>query len=192
MERLTERQKEILGFIEKYSKEYGVAPSIRDIASKFSIQVRAVADHLKALERKGYIERLPGRSRGIIIKKSLNAVPVLGFIPAGKLTFTDEVFDEYLSIDPALFGTGEIFALRVRGDSMIGDHIVDGDIVFIRRQDTVKNGEIAAVLVDGEVTLKRVYFKGNKIILKPSNPSMSPIEVKDARILGVFVGLLRR
>ena len=192
MVRLTERQKEILGFIEEYVREYGVAPSIRDIAARFGIQVRAVADHLKALERKGYIERLPGRSRGIILKKSPNSIPLLGFIPAGKLTLTDEVFDEYLSIDPSLFGTGEIFALRVRGDSMIGDHIVDGDIVFIRRQDSVKNGEIAAVLVDGEVTLKRVYFKKGKIILQPSNPEMEPIEVDDAKILGVFVGLLRR
>ncbi len=191
---LTERQKEILEFIEDYIRIHGVAPSIRDIATKFSIQLRAVSDHLKALERKGYIRKIPRKGRGISLVRSSKSVPVLGYIPAGELTLTEAFFDDYLPLDPSVFGNGEIFALRVKGDSMIGDHIVDGDIVFIKKQEDVENGEIAAVLVDGEVTLKRVYLKGEKVILRPSNPEMDPIEV-DAnvvKILGVYTGLLRR
>ncbi len=194
MERLTKRQKEILEFIEDYLEKNGVAPALREIAGRFGIHIRAVQDHLKALERKGYIKKLPGKGRGIVVLKSLNSVPLLGFIPAGDLTFSDEIVDEYLSIDPSLFGLGEIFALRVRGNSMIGDHILDGDIVFIKRQDTVENGTIAAVLVNGEVTLKRVFIEKDRVILKPSNPEMDPIiaDPGDVRILGVYVGLLRR
>lgn len=191
---MTERQKEILSFIEDYIRENGIAPSIREIARRFGIQIKAVQDHIKALERKGVIKKLPGKGRGIIVSRSSGVIPLLGFIPAGDLTFTDEVTDEYLSIDPSLFGMGEIFALRVRGDSMIGDHILDGDIVFIKRQDVVKNGDIAAVLVNGEVTLKRIFVKGDRIILKPSNPEMEPIVVnaEDVKIIGIYVGLLRR
>ncbi len=191
---LTERQKEVLEFIEDYMRKNGVAPAIREIAERFGIHIRAVQDHIKALERKGYIKKLPGKGRGIVLLKPRNSVPLLGFIPAGELTYTDEFVDEYLSIDSTLFGTGEVFALRVRGDSMIGDHILDGDIVFIKRQETVKNGDIAAVLVNGEVTLKRVFVKEDKVILKPSNPDMDPIVVdaRDVRIIGVYAGLLRR
>ncbi len=194
MEMLTKRQREILKFIEDYIRIHGVAPSIRDIATKFGIQVRAVSDHLKALERKGYIRKIPRKGRGISLVKSIRSVPLLGFIPAGELTFTEAFFGDYIPVDPSVFGTGEIFALKVKGDSMIGDHIVDGDIVFIKRQDTVENGEIAAVLVDGEVTLKRVYLRGEKVILEPSNSEMSPIVVNasEVKILGVYAGLLRR
>ena len=191
---LTDRQRQVLKFIVKYYREYGVPPSLREISSHMSINIRAVQDHIRALEKKGYIERRPGIRRNLMLRFNPMGIPILGEIPAGPTVTVFENQEETLPIDPNWFGRGEYFALRVHGDSMIGDHILDGDIAIIRYQSEAKSGDIVAVRIADEVTLKRIKFTSEYVELIPSNPEMKPLKVhrKEVEIIGIFVGILRR
>jgi repressor LexA len=201
--RLTERQQEVLGFIQEFSETHGVPPTVREIGGRFHVTPRAAFDHLRALERKGYLRRrsTEGRSsRALTLavpRSTAREVPILGRIAAGAPLLAEENREGALPLDPAWIGGrgDDVFGLRVRGESMINAHIVEGDLVLVRRQDHAQSGDIVVALVDGEATVKRFGRDGRAVLLRPEHPTMAPIVIregeKDVRILGKVVGLVR-
>jgi repressor LexA len=208
---LTKRQAEIYDFIRSYTEREGYPPSIRDIGRNFGIRsTNGVSDHLKALERKGKISRREFKSRALAVnpREGLEAIedlsgrvveiPVLGMVPAGTPMLAEENIEDRVYLDSFFVAPGqEVFALRVKGESMIGDGIHDGDYIFVRKQLEAPRGAIVVVMVDGEATVKRFYKEVDHIRLQPSNPVMDPILVPeelfvDTMILGAVVGVYRR
>jgi repressor LexA len=211
MRELTGRQREVLAFIRLFSARHGVPPTVREIGDKFRVTPRAAFDHLRALERKGMLQRRhsAGRtSRALTLTESgtaagFRSVPVLGRVAAGTPLLAAENREGELPVAPASLPNGgeDVFAHRVRGDSMIDAHICDGDLVLVRRQDTAHANDIVVAMVaseatgEGEATVKRYLRDGPRIVLKPENPTMTPLVVdprqRDVRILGKVIGLLR-
>jgi repressor LexA len=197
---LTPRQKEIYDFLLKTIREKGYAPSIPEIGSRFKIaSTNGVSDHLKALERKGYIRRIGKRAIEVLsalgapVLSAVRDIPVLGRVPAGKPFLSEENTEGFLTITNDM-GSGKLFALQVKGDSMIDAGILDGDRVIVKQQGTAENGEIVCAMIDGEATLKRFYKKGNVITLKAENEDYAPITLSagEFRIVGRVVGLMRK
>jgi repressor LexA len=197
---LTARQKAIYDFLLKTIREKGFAPSIPEIGKQFKIaSTNGVSDHLKALEKKGYIRRVGKRAIEIVnalgktVLTATREVPILGKVPAGKPFLSEENIEGFLSI-PEDMGGGKRFALQVKGDSMIGAGILDGDKVIVKQQGTAENGEIVCAIINGEATLKRFFKKEGVITLKAENEKYAPIIVSDGefRIAGRVVGLLRK
>src|SRR5574341_1377031 len=195
---LTDRQKAIYDFLLKTIRERGFAPSIPEIGRQFKIaSTNGVSDHLKALEKKGYIRRVGKRAIEVVnalgkaVLTATREVPVLGRVPAGKPFLSEENTEGLLSI-PNDMGSGKLFALQVKGDSMIGAGIMDGDRVIVRQQGTAENGEIVCALIDGEATLKRFFKKDGVITLKAENEKYAPITVSQGefRIAVKVVGWL--
>jgi repressor LexA len=205
---LTARQREVLEFIRLFGERHGVPPTVREIGEKFEFTPRAAFDHLRALERKGMLERrVTGKraSRTLVLptqKGSRRAespgIPVIGRIAAGAPITAVENHEDVIPLRADWLGTGgqEVFALRVRGDSMIDAHIVDGDLVLVRKQETAGIGDIVAAMLDGEATVKRFGREGSAIVLRPEHPTMRPIVVEpgrgDFRVLGKVVGVVRQ
>jgi len=194
---LTERQREIYEFIKDKIETRGYGPTVRDIGDAFQIQSpNGVMCHLNALVKKGLIMRDPRRARAIQLvdhKPPTSSLPLLGMVAAGNPTAAIPQ-DERLEFNE-LFGGPNHFALRVRGQSMIEDHIDEGDYVVIRKQETANNGERVVAMIDNEVTLKRFYRDKQSIRLEPANGQMQPIMVdpsSDTQILGVLIGVLRK
>jgi len=197
---LTARQKAIYDFLVKTIREKGFAPSIIEIGKQFKIaSTNGVSDHLKALEKKGYIRRVGKRAIEVVnalgkaVLTATREVPVLGKVPAGKPFHSEENIEGLLSV-PDDMGSGKLFALQVKGDSMIGAGILDGDRVIIKQQGTAENGEIVCALINGEATLKRFFKKNGVVTLKAENEKYAPIIVSEGefRIAGRIVGLLRK
>jgi len=197
---LTARQKAIYDFLVKSIREKGFAPSIVEIGKQFKIaSTNGVSDHLKALERKGYIRRVGKRAIEVVnalgkaVLTATREVPVLGKVPAGKPFHSEENIEGLLSV-PDDMGSGKLFALQVKGDSMIGAGILDGDRVIVKQQGTAENGEIVCALINGEATLKRFFNKNGVVTLKAENEKYTPITVSEGefRIAGRVVGLLRK
>ena len=202
--RLTDRQREVLDFIQTFTEEHGVPPTVREIGARFHVTPRAAFDHLRALERKGFLRRRASEGRtsraltlAVPPPKTTREIPILGRIAAGAPLLAEENRDGALPLDPTwLGGRGDdVFSLRVRGESMINAHIVEGDLVLVRRQDHAQPGDIVVALVDGEATVKRFARDAHAVFLRPEHPTMAPIVVregeKDLRILGKVVGLVR-
>lgn len=194
---LTERQREIYEFIREKIEGRGFGPTVREIGEAFDIKSpNGVMCHLKALEKKGLIKRTGFRARAIQLanhRPPFAGLPLLGLVAAGSPTQA-LAQEERLELRD-LFGDPEHFALRVRGQSMIDNHIEDGDYVIIRRQETAENGARVVAMVHDEVTLKRFYKDKNQIRLEPANGTMKPIVLdrnQDVRILGVLVGVMRK
>ena len=197
---LTSRQKAIYDYLLKSIREKGYAPSIPEIGAKFNIaSTNGVSDHLKALEKKGYIRRAGKRAIEVLSslgKPALTAVrdiPIVGHVAAGKPFLSEENVEGLLSI-PDDMASGKLFALQVKGDSMIDAGILEGDRVIVKQQGTAENGEIVCALIEGEATLKRFYKKDGVITLKAENEKYEPITVSqgDFRIVGRVVGLMRK
>ena len=198
---VTERQQEILDFIVSETRTRGFPPTLREIGSQFGIRsTKGVNDHLEALERKGKIKRQKDLSRAIevidipVSREDSELVPVLGRIAAGAPLLATENVEASLVLDRSLTHGARNFLLRVQGDSMIQAHICDGDLVLVRPQDTADDGEIMAVLVDDEATVKRFYHDGDAVRLVPENDAMDPIIVPadmPVRILGRVVAVVR-
>ena len=201
---LTNRQKLIYDFLVRTIREKGYAPSHEEIGARFKIaSTNGVFRHLKALEKKGYIRRVGKRALEIVsaqgrsVFPDVREVPVLGRVPAGKPLLAEENIEGFLPVAREMTVGKEVFALKVQGDSMIDDGILDGDFVIIRQQQTAENGDVICALIDGEATLKRFYKKGNTMTLKPANKDYAPIVVSregpsSFRILGKAVGLTRK
>jgi repressor LexA len=193
---LTERQREIYDFIRCKIESRGYGPTVREIGDGFDIKSpNGVMCHLKALEKKGLIIREENRARAIQLadyRLGSSGLPLLGLVAAGAPTQAVEQSERLEFND--LFGGPNEYALRVRGQSMIEDHIDDGDFVVIRKQATAENGERVVAMIDNEVTLKRFYKERDRIRLEPANGSMDPIVVhpSEANILGVLVGVVRK
>jgi len=203
MQGLSPRQDKILQFITEFQAEYNFPPSTREICAHFGFaSPKAAIDHLKALEKKGYLQIHSGKSRGITMLKphpaSMKGIPILGRIAAGLPVLAVENIEDTLPVERHFFGEEECFAIWVYGDSMTGAHIEDGDCVIVRVREKAENGDVVAALIDDEVTLKYFYQKKDKTIeLRPANLKYRPIIIKpdesgSFRILGVMAGLVRK
>ena len=196
---LTERQQGVLDFIRSFQIEKGVPPSTREIQRHFGFASQtAVMGHLRALANKGMVEQLAGRVWGLRtheVQAHLFEVPVFGTIPAGLPVMNEEQADEKVAVDPVAFGlrkSSRIFGLHVRGDSMVGAHIVEGDIVLLTPRPA-RSGDIVAALVDGETTLKRLVTVRGRPVLRPENPRYRDIVPQERfEIQGVMVGVIGR
>ena len=200
---LTRRQQEVLGFIREFTDRHDVPPTVREIGGRFGVTPRAAFDHLRALERKGHLRRRTtgGRtSRALTLADrdpASRGVPILGRVAAGLPLLSEENREGTLPLAPGWLGSRdeETFSLRVRGESMIGAHIVEGDLVVVRRQDHAQSGDIVVALVDGEATVKRFLREGPAVVLKPEHPTLAPIVIqpgeKEVGILGKVIGLVR-
>jgi repressor LexA len=196
---LTKRQKELLDYLAEYIERYGYAPTLEEIGRNFSLgSLATVHKHLQNLERKGHIRRLPNRSRALEVTPRDGArntvqVPLLGRVAAGNPLEPVEV-PESVALPEELLGRGETFALRVQGDSMVDDGILDGDVVVIESRAAVENGTTVVALVRGEATLKRFFRERGKVRLVPANERMAPIvaPAEDVEVRGEVVALLRR
>jgi len=200
---ITKRQHEILAFIRDKIENRGFPPSIREIGEAFDIaSPNGVMCHLKALEKKGYIERNKGineqksAARAITIpglRLGTASFPMLGLVAAG--TGLEAVPQEDRIDLGEMFAGNDHYALKVRGQSMIEDHIDDGDIVIVRKQDTAENGERVVAMIDGAATLKKFFRRKDRIVLEPANSTMDPIVVepgRDIKIVGALVGVVRK
>src|SRR3984893_2426641 len=189
MKYLTERQRDILQFIREFQKDRGVAPTHREICDHFGFSsYGTVYKHLSLLEKKGLIRRDWNQKRGVeLVEKEKPAeapagvreLPLFGYIAAGRPVEVDQS-DETITVPERLTSRGEHYVLKVRGDSMIDDGILDGDYVIIARRERADNGEMVVANVNGEVTLKRLYREGERVRLQPANSLMNPIYA-DAR-----------
>jgi repressor LexA len=199
---LTHRQKNVLDFIQSEQRGKGITPSTREIQKHFRFASQtSVMQYIAALERKGFLSRHghARKARALITpvqKVRITDVPIYGQIPAGMSALSEQTIEGHVSLDTRsanVSKNGRIFALRVRGDSMIGAHIVDGDIVILEDRKDVQNGDIVAGLIDGETTLKRYVVEHGRPYLKAENPrypNLTP--VRELKIQGVMVSLVRK
>jgi repressor LexA len=203
MKYLTERQRDILQFIREFQQQRGVTPTHREICDHFGFSsYGTVYKHLSLLEKKGLIRRDWNQKRGVELveqeapveaRPGVRELPLFGVIAAGRPLEVD-VSDETITVPERLTSRGDNYVLKVRGDSMIEDGILDGDYVIIARRERADNGEMVVANVNGEVTLKRLYREGERIRLQPANSLMAPIyaHARDVAVQGVVVGLMRR
>lgn len=197
---LTDRQRGILEFIQFEQREKGITPSTREIQHHFGFASQtSVMQYIATLERKGFLDRHARKARALITpvqKVRIMDVPIYGQIPAGMATLTEQTIEGHVSLDTRSVNAsknGRTFALRVRGDSMIDAHIVDGDIVILEDRKDVQNGDIVAALIDGETTLKRYVMEHGRPYLKAENPLYpNLIPARELRIQGVMVSLVRK
>ena len=197
---LTPRQQQVLDFIHAQQRETGVSPSLREIQAHFGFASPfAVQRHVDALAEKGALQRLAGKARGLLHPNhhpgsALMSIPLFGVIPAGLPTDAVQEADSHISVDAAALGVRantKVFALRVRGDSMIGANIVENDVVFLTPREP-RPRDIVAALIDGESTLKRFLLQRGQAFLRAENPRYPDLlPTTELTIQGVMVGLLR-
>jgi len=200
MRELTKRQQEVLEFVAGYLRDHAYSPTIREVANFFSISVKGAHDHLTALKRKGQLKQGDNKPRTMEIvrpmedREDFREIPILGEVAAGRPIFSVENMDGSIKFDKSQLKSGkEYFAVRVRGDSMEEAGIMDGDTAIIESQNTVRNGEIAVVMLDDEAyTLKTFYRENTRIKLQPENRNYPPIYCTgDVRIVGKLSHILR-
>ncbi|MDC7239662.1 MAG: transcriptional repressor LexA [Spirochaetales bacterium] len=198
MKALTKRQGEILDFIRSYIQDNQYPPSIREIGRYFSISVKGAYDHVKALEKKEVIAISHNKSRAITLvpeedeSEETRKIPILGSVAAGLPLFAEENHDGSVTLPSDVLKNGNLFALRVQGESMTGAGIFDGDLAVFVQQPVANNGEIIVAMVDDAVTLKRFYKEKNRIRLQAENPSFPAIFTQDVRILGKLITIIRQ
>jgi len=198
MQKLTQRQQEILDMIQDHIDETGMPPTRTDICDHFGFRSPTAADdHLKALERKEVIELIPGASRGIrlLIKEESDGVPVVGRVAAGEPIMSEEHIEDYYQIDPDIFYPAADYLLRVKGMSMRDAGIFDGDLLAVHSTSEVYNNQIVVARVENEVTVKRFRQRGNIVTLLPENEAFDPIRIdlriQEFAIEGVYAGVVR-
>jgi len=204
---LTLTQEKVFQFLESFFRERGYPPTLREIAHQFQLKgPKAPQKTLNILERKGYLRRVPGVSRGIEIRRDpalfpamagqVVSVPIVGNVRAGEPILAVENIEGYVNLDPSLVLSEDVFLLRVQGDSMIEAHILDGDFAMVKPQPRAENGEIVVALIEDEATIKRIFKKRDLIRLEPANPIMEPIVVKKGEkkvtIVGKVIGIFRK
>ena len=213
---LTSRQREIFTFVREFIKERGYPPSVREIGEHFNIYPRAVFDHLKALEKKGYLKRWGSMSRGLEVlvfhegephgsnqragpykegKPLIREIPVLGRVAAGKPTLAVEHVEGTIPLPTEWVREKEVFLLKVKGDSM-SPYILPDDFVIVQSQSSAENGDVVVTLMGEEATVKRFFKKGRRVELKPDNERWETIQVEEGsgemQILGKVIGVFRK
>lgn len=198
MQQLTARQQQVLEIVTQHLSEYGYPPSLREIGRKLGVSgTLGIMKHLEALERKGYLRRQEGSSRGITLLHRSQGVslPIVGVVRAGALHPAIEDVEGHFTVDAQLRSGGTFF-LRVKGDSMIHAHIREGDLALVRPQPSAENRDIVVAMVGGEATLKRFYREKHQIRLQPENPNYDPILIREGdgevSIVGKVVGIYRQ
>lgn len=201
MKEITERQKEVLNFISQFTENNDYPPTVREISDNFKISLRAVQDHITALQKKGYLTQSQKRARSIRVltdcrekdsKTILEKVPILGTVAAGKPLLSEENFDGYVNLPEPFVRPGKsYFALRVRGLSMQNAGILDGDLAVIEQTNTAVDGQIIVAVIDDAITLKRYYKEANRVRLQPENPDFQAIYCQDVRIVGTLASIVR-
>jgi repressor LexA len=200
MKELTERQKEILSFIAEHINVHLYPPTIREIADHYGMSVKGAHDHVMALKRKGAIKKDDRRPRTMELVRSkeeegmasFTEIPLLGTVAAGIPILSEENWEGTVTMHRSMLKKNKkYFAVKVRGDSMSGAGIMDGDTAVIEKQSVVRNGEIAVAVVDEAVTLKRFFKETSRIKLLAENPAYKPIYCRDVRILGRLSRIIR-
>lgn len=197
---LTKKQDRIFEFMRRHVQDTGYPPTVREIGMNFGISEKGAHDHLNAIEKKGYIRRIPRKPRAIEIlefvpKKLPQAaveVPIVGRVAAGEPVLASENIEGTLPVPREVVKEDTCFALRINGESMIDAGLFEGDLVIVRAQNYADAGDIVVALLDEEATVKRFFRDRNRIRLQPENAVMSPIIVDDVQILGKVVGLFRK
>jgi repressor LexA len=198
MKELTDRQAQVWRFVAEFSEKNGWPPSMREIAAFFDIGVGAVQAHLDALKKKGFVSWSEKQSRTLKISKQELVtevkIPLLGAVAAGKPLLSEENLDGFVPIPPSVLKkNATYFALLVRGESMTGAGILDGDLAVIEQRETAENGQIVVAVVEDErIILKRFYQESARIRLKSENPAFRDIFTQNARIAGVLSHIIRR
>jgi len=196
---LTPKQLRLLTYIRDYCRARGYAPTMQELADEFGVSKVTVFEHIAALEHKGYLRRARHKARSLELSENISfpderatRLPLAGTIAAGAPIEAIET-PEILDLEEMFVSPHGNFVLRVRGDSMIEDHIREGDYVIVEKRETARDGEtVVALLPDGEATLKRFYRDAKGVRLQPANPKYKSIITRDAQIQGVVVGVLRR
>ncbi|MCL2265622.1 MAG: transcriptional repressor LexA [Treponema sp.] len=198
MKELTDRQKQVLTFIANYIKKQSYPPTIREIADHFEISVKGAHDHITALRKKGHLKQADKRPRTMGLTHlrpedaDLMEIPILGTVAAGVPILAEENFDGNILLHRSMLKKNKkYFALKVKGDSMSGAGILQGDTAIIEKMNTVRNGEIAVAVIDEAVTLKRFYKESSRIKLQAENPAYKPIYSQDVKILGRLFSIIR-
>ena len=201
MKGITDRQKEVLNYISAYTEENSYPPTVRDISDHFGISLRAVQDHILALQKKGFLSQSQKKARSIRVLSDcrekepetfIGKVPVLGTVAAGKPLLSEENLDGYVNLTEPFVRPGKsYFALRVRGQSMINAGILDGDLAVVEQASTAQDGQIIVAVIDDAITLKRYYKEAGRIRLQPENPDFQAIYCTDVRIVGILSNIVR-
>ena len=201
MKQITDRQKEVFVLIENFTKENNYPPTVREISQHFEISLRAVQDHISALQKKGFISTEQKRSRSIRIlddkkqsvpKVFIDKIPILGTIAAGRPLLCEENLNGYVNLTEPFIRPGKnYFALRVRGSSMINAGILEGDLAVIEQASSAVDGQIVVAVLDDAITLKRFYKESSRIRLQPENPDFQAIYCQDVRIVGILSSIVR-
>ena len=201
MREITQVQKNVLNYIADFIDQSGYPPTVREISEHFGKSIRAVQDNMVALQKKGFISLASKKSRSIRIlvderqkepKLFVDKVPLLGTIAAGKPLLSEENLDGYVTLTEPFIRPGKsYFALRVRGQSMIGAGILEGDLAIVEQRADVVDGQIVVAVLDDAITLKRYYKEQNRIRLQPENPAFNPIYCTDVRVVGILANLVR-
>jgi repressor LexA len=197
---LTKRQREIFDYVKSYGEQHGYPPTVRDIGKAIGLTSSStVHAHLANLEKLGMLRRDPTKPRAIevLVDKAKAAVapsglPIVGQVAAGQPVLAEENIEEYVPVPQIAGGDEGEFVLRVKGDSMIGAGIFEGDYVVVRPQETASDGEIVVALVEDEATVKRFFKEADHVRLQPENDALDPIRSRDVQLLGRVVGVCRR
>ena len=204
--KLTDKQRQILDYIKECVKDKGFPPAVREICDAVGLSsTSSVHSQLESLEKKGFIRRDPTKPRAIeildesfsfnIARREMTSIPVVGQVAAGQPILAEQNIENYfpLPVDmlPSGMGSSEAFVLRVKGESMINAGIMDGDMVFVKVTNTAKNGDMVVALIDDSATVKTFYKEDGHFRLQPENDTMEPIIVNDLRILGTVFGVFR-
>ena len=199
---LTEKQQEVLDFIQGYFAKQGMAPSVREIAGALGKSAQAIQQHIESLRTKGYLQHQPSKSRTnvplqshMFTSEQINEVPILGRVQAGLPVLAEENLEGSVLLPREWARDDKVFVLRVKGDSMKEAHILPGDLALVRQQPIAENGEIVVARIHrAEATLKRFYRRANKVVLKAENPKYDPIEVSsnEVEVIGKVIGVYRK
>ncbi len=198
--RITKKQQQILDYIKEEILERGYPPAVREICEAVNLRsTSSVHSHLETLEKNGYIRRDPTKPRAIeicddsfqMVRTEMVSLPVVGQVAAGEPILAEQNIDSYFPIPAENVPSGQSFALRVHGDSMINVGIFDGDYIFVNSVQTAENGEIVVALIDDSATVKRFYKEDDHIRLQPENDTMDPIIVDNCTIVGKVFGVFR-
>ncbi|MBR1535330.1 MAG: transcriptional repressor LexA [Treponema sp.] len=200
MKVITERQQEVLDFISSFTKKNNFPPTVREISEYFSISLRAVQDHIAALQKKGYLAQTQKRARSLsvitgassVTQTYVRKVPLLGTVAAGKPLLSEENLDGYVNLTEPFVRPGKsYFALRVRGQSMIEAGILEGDLAVVEQSNTAVDGQIVVAVIDNAITLKRFYKESDRIRLQPENAAFDPIYSREVTIVGILTNIVR-